>query len=163
MAETIRIDGLKQLEKNLRDLFPAIQGKKGFPKNVLRNAVRSMTIPVIESVKAHAPEDPETTTSIPLSVDKKLVPLSERDKFTAKGDSFEAYDVGVRTRKSGTKKSAWYYHFLELGTDKQPAQPFLRPAAMDSKGKALINFKTKLGFDLERIAKKLGNRNKPRR
>ena len=162
MAETIRTDGLRELERALRDLTPAIQGKKGFAKNPLRSAVRAMTVPVIEAARAKAPVDPETRTSIPKAIDKRLIPIKERDRFTTRGDSFEGYDVGYRLRSSAGVLSAWYAGFLELGTDKQPAQPFLRPALEENKDKAISAFKAKLGKDLDLIARKLRNRGRIR-
>lgn len=35
-------------------------------------------------------------------------------------------DVRI-THGRGVKHDAWYYHFVEYGTVKQPAQPFIRP------------------------------------
>ena len=177
MVETVRIDGLAQLERNFRDLVPAIQGKKGIIQNPLRKAARAMTIPLVDSMKQHAQkiDDPETRTNIAASIGIRLIPIKERDVFTARGDSLEMYEVGPRKKgkgivasvigpqQKGSYLSAWYAHFVELGTEKQPAQPFMRPAAMDSKDKSTKAFMTTLSKDLKRIADWLGNRNKPRR
>jgi len=174
MAETIRIDGLAQLEKNLRDLAPAIQGKKGFPKNVLRNAARAMAKVVKDDAVARAPMSSEGSETkdgeiippgrLKRSITMKLLSARYRDRATLAGDSRELYYIGYKTgRGRDDPKGAYYGTMVELGTDKMSAQPFLRPAAIANKTKAPAVFKQKLGGDLERIAKKLGTRNKPRR
>lgn len=174
MAEQVRIDGLAQLEKNLRDLAPAIQGKKGFPKNVLRNAARAMAKLVEDDARARAPESEHGSKTrsgdvippgrLKRAITKKLLSTRFRDQATARGDSLEYYFVGVRAGKSrDDPKGAYYGPIVEVGSDKMPAQPFLRPALIANKQKAPAEFKRKLGGDLERIATKLGNRNKPRR
>lgn len=45
----------------------------------------------------------------------------------AQGDVVEGA-IGVRKKSGGATKSAWYARFVELGTARMPAKPFLRPA-----------------------------------
>ena len=163
MVETVRIEGLRELEIALRKLAPAIKG------NPLRKAVRKMTVPFFDAAvqNAHGINDPETRTNIADAMGIRLIPLSERDKFTAKGDSFEGYEVGPRKKGKGLKQyaigpqvkggyySAWYAHFVEFGTDKQAAQPFMRPALEATWRKSIDVFTDDLDKTLQRTVKRL--------
>ena len=153
MSETIRIEGLKELEKAFREIAPLIKG------NPLRAAARAMTVPLIEKAQELVYSNPETETDLALSIDKKLIPVSERDAATAKGDSIEVFEVGPRRRKSSTKKSGWYAHFVEFGIPSgkgaQPARPFMRPAFESTKQPMIDAFTGKLKKSLELARKRL--------
>ena len=163
--DVIRIDGLKELEIAFRKLAPSMKG------NPLRTAVRAMTVPIFEAAQQNAQriDDPETRTNISDAMGIGLIPISERDKFTARGDSLEMYEIGPRKKGKGLRVgeegpqvkggyfSAWYAHFVEFGTDKQRAQPFMRPA-LGSKRLIAINefmksFDKKLQATARRLAK----------
>jgi HK97 gp10 family phage protein len=162
-TETIRIDGLKDLEKTLREIGPQIKG------NPLRAAVRAMTVPVFDASQRHAKriDNPETRTNISDAMGVRIVPTKERDKYTARGDSLEMYEIGPRKKGKGLKVgeegpqvkggyySAWYAHFVEFGTEKQAAQPFMRPAFNESKQKAVDEFTESLAKKLKKAAAKL--------
>lgn len=149
---SVEIDGLRELEARLKDLAPAFQGKKGFPGNPLRNAVRAGTKIIQERASALAPVDPETATSLKDAIDIRIVSVKERDIATRQGDSYEGYDIGYRTKGN---QSAMYGGWVELGTDKMAAQPYLRPALQEAGGKAIDALKQKLSTDLDKIVKKL--------
>ena len=163
VRDTIRIDGLKELEITLRKLGPSLKG------NPLRAAVRAMTVPVFEGAvqNANRIDDPETRTNIADSMGIGLIPISERDAFTARGDSVEMYELGPRTKGKGLNRgeegpqvkggyfSAWYAHFVEFGTEKQSAQPFLRPAFESKRLLAIDAFTKSLDKKLQANAKRL--------
>ena len=149
--ETIKIEGLKELEKTLREIAPMIKG------NPLRKAVQAMTVPLLERAVQHANaiDDIETKTNIARAMDKKLIPISERDAATSKGDSLEIYEVGPRKKKKKGVLPAWYAHFVEFGTVKQRPQPFLRPAFEETKQVMIDEFTDKLSKVLETARKRL--------
>lgn len=47
-----------------------------------------------------------------------------------------------------------YAHLIEFGTEKMPAQPFLRPALDQNRQKALTILRTGIGKNIEKEAKK---------
>ena len=161
--DTIRIDGLKELEITLRKLGPSLKG------NPLRASVRAMTVPVFDAAVQNAMRinDPETRTNIADAMGIGLVPIAERDKFTARGDSLEMYELGPRKKGKGLKRgeegpqvkggyfSAWYAHFVEFGTEKQSAQPFLRTAFNSQRLKAVDAFTKSLDKKLQANARRL--------
>ena len=150
--EFVEFEGLKELEAALRNIAPQIKG------NPLRTAARAMTVPFQERAGELAPKDPSTKTDIALAMDKKLIPVSERDVLTAKGDSAEIYEVGPRRKKKAGVLPAWYAHFLEFGTDRQSAQPFMRPAFEQTKDEAMKAFEAKLRKTLMAAAKRLAKK-----
>jgi HK97 gp10 family phage protein len=53
----------------------------------------------------------------------------------------------------GPERGAWYAHFVELGTRRSRARPFLRPALRARKGDVLRRFGARLRQHLERMAR----------
>jgi len=170
----VRIDGINALEKSFRELSAGMQGKQGFPKNLLRNSVRAAANVIKEEAKTrvHVSQDGSFVGEgskkehvapgrMKRSVTLKLPPISERDFYTSRGDSLEAYDIGYyRGRSRDDPKGAWYAGFEELGTARTPAHPVLRPA-LHTKAKAAFNkMQDKLGKDILRLARKLEARNR---
>ena len=152
--ETIKIDGLRELEVAFREIAPKIKG------NPLRTAARAMTVPIIESAKNRVHQNPETKTSLANAMDKRLIPVSERDAATAKGDSIEVFEVGPRKKKKKGVLPGWYAHFVEFGIPggrqgAQPARPFLRPAFEDTKHEQIEEFVKKFSKTLDLAAKRL--------
>lgn len=153
MSEQIQILGLKELENTLRKIAPMIKG------NPLRTAARAMTVPMIEKAQELVYTNPETDSNLANTIDKKLIPVSERDAATAKGNSVEVFEVGPRRRKSSKKGSGWYAHFVEFGIPSgrgaQPARPFMRPAFEMTKQPMIDAFTGKLSKSLELARKRL--------
>ena len=164
MAETIRIDGLKELEKTLRELTPMIQGKKGFSKNILRNSARAMANKAKEHAKAHVPVD---TGRLKEAITIKLMSVKYRDRATRAGDSREYYYLGYKTGMSRKDPKGAYYGTMvevgaktELGTEIMPPRPYLRPAVENNKSQLIKIFTDKFGNQLEVNARRLANRNR---
>jgi len=71
------------------------------------------------------------------------------------------------TRRASTNKTgltgfkggpAFYWRFLEFGTSKMPARPFMRPAAQAGSGRASAVAIEEMKKGIERVAKKLAKR-----
>ena len=67
------------------------------------------------------------------------------------------YGIGVRSQGSYVgkvasygPKDAYYWHFLEFGTRYQKAQPFLRPAFMTRRLKAVVTLRRRLWQGIEK-------------
>jgi len=150
-----RIDGLDDLEKALRDFGPMMQGKKGYPKNPLRTAARTMA----KAAKANAETRvPVATGRLQKAITIKLMSAKYRDVVTAKGDSVEFYYLGAKSGKSRSDTDGAYYaRFVEVGTANMSARPFLRPAVEEHQSQLIGAFKDNLSKSMEGVRKKLNN------
>ena len=111
---TLSIDGFKELEADFKLLSNAEQRK------VSRKAVRAGAIVFRDAVRANAPVD-SGVLKRSISVD------TVRGSATA-GVKFKKVLVKKKGKKGKHKSTPYYWYFLEHGTAKMPAQPFVRPA-----------------------------------
>ena len=166
MSKGTVILGEKELEEALRKLAPMIVGLKGYPKNALRNAARSGAkiaeedaanrahhLPSIEGTKY------KRTGKLEDAITTKIMSVSYRDQATLGGNSREYFYIGAKSKGRDDPNGAFYAKFVETGTDKMAARPFLRPAVDSNKGKIQTTMESKLRKDLIRIAKKIGDEN----
>ena len=102
----IDVKGIKEIDANLKRMSKALGRRTVL--NALRPAARRMR----DVAKRHVPVD---TGVLKKSIAVATLParLSGRNR------------IGVRL---GLKKSGWYGHFVEFGTEKQGPQAFMRPA-----------------------------------
>ena len=158
---TVKIEGLKELQNALNQLPREIQGRP------LRSAVSYGAKLVVDDVKSRVPVG--ETGILKTAVYRYR---SRRDSSTGR----ETFFVGIRAgkaqykdtaynRKKGrvgksykTQGEAYYWRFLEFGTAKMAAKPFLRPAFESSKSKAVEVIKQRLGKAIETQAKKLARK-----
>lgn len=159
--------GANELETALRTLAPMIVGLKGYPKNVLRNAARTGA-KIAEEDAANRAHNLRTiegseyrrTGRLEDAITVKIMSTKYRDMATLQGNSREYFYIGA---KSGTGRDdpngAYYANFVERGTDKMEARPFMRPAVESNTAKLTKTIGDKLGADLLRIAKKIGDEN----
>ena len=158
---TIKVEGLKELQKALKELPLEIQ------KRPLRSAVSAGAKVIADEAINKAPVG-ETGNLI-----KSLYRYrSRRQSPTGK----ETFLVGVRKgkgiygntrlnrrlgrvgKKYQTQGEAYYWRFVEFGTSKMPAQPFLRPAFESAKERAVQVMKERLGKAIELQARKLARK-----
>lgn len=155
MAETVKIEGLKELAAALREL----------PKAV---AARQLRLPV-----AHAAADmrDDARRRAPISEESlgpgRPKPGTLRKSIVIKkvmGNAMQAiYIVAVRHGKKfrdiGKRHAnldAYYWRFIEFGTTHAAARPFLRPAFEALKRQAVETIKKGLAEGIEVEAAKLG-------
>lgn len=146
-------EGLKGLEEEL----VALGAKEG--QKVLRAAARKAFAPVLEEARAKAPRDTGLLA-------ENIVIVTQAPK---EGDG--VVNVGLRIRKSketriskhgtskdGTQRMAtsphWRWHFVEGGTSKTAARPFLRPALDNNADKVVSNLRGELRKAIDRVLKK---------
>lgn len=169
MADTVQILGLDEVLAAMAALPDSIT------KNVAPYAMRQGANLIAKEAKSRAPvlRDPTDDRTVGLIRDR--IAVRKRKKKPA-GVSV-AYSVGVlggaslnekstrKTRKAGTvgnttdlKTRPAYWRFLEFGTEKQKAQPFLRPAFDNSAGAAITaiadGFRTGLARAITKAMKK---------
>lgn len=156
----VEIKGLKELKDALLQLPREIQGK------VLADAVRPAAFMVRDAARANAAKNRKTGL-----MEKAIVAYRNRSSTP---DRIQ-YDVGVtlkikqiggkigagkkirelRESTGGKAVSAFYWRFLEFGTKKMAAKPFLRPAWEGLKNAAAYQIKDSLANAIERAANKL--------
>lgn len=142
------VEGLDVLVRNLRDLQSQMKGQRGIAQNPLRSAVRVGAKDMAERIREAAPED---SGKMARSITEKIIPVRERDKFTAADKSFEAYDIGAT-------RQGFYATLVELGTSRTPAKPFMRPTLFSNETTFYRLFRDDLKKRLDRIVKTLERR-----
>lgn len=125
MSIDFRIEGLDDLERQFDRLIDTSKRK------VMQKSLNAGIAPIKKEAKAKAPVDK--------GVLKKSI-RSKQMKFT------ENPAVGIYV--SG---KAYYWRFLEEGTSKMAAVPFLRPAADSKHEEGVGKFKEKLKAEIDKI------------
>jgi HK97 gp10 family phage protein len=134
----MHVEGLQQLAQACREL----------PERIARSALRQATSAgaavVREEAKGRAPvyTGPIAQGHAPAGTLRKAVFMKQdRD---ASGPLNQVFVVGVRhgkafqkVGKKGVNRDAYYFRFVEFGTVKMSARPFIRPAFEMSKTKAV--------------------------
>ena len=156
MANPVRIEGLRELNAALARL------PRELDRKVLNAALMAGARPMVETIKARAPVDTGT-----LARNIRARPVRPYPGTTA------TVEIGVRrlnkrqvnllrekARKAGQspRVNAWYWRFLEFGTSKMPARPFMRPGFEAQKLGVIESIKLALARRIEREATKLGGK-----
>ncbi len=152
MQVSFKLSGFKSLEDKLRRLSPAIAGR-GIRRatfegvKVIRdaakvNAVRGGKYPkkylgyLVANIVAPRRRTEETTAKYSIVVrGTTLTKVARRKRATSRGPA-----GGYRA----VAGPAIYGRFLEYGTSKNPAYPFLTPAYFDNKDRAIAVIKRTL-------------------
>ena len=155
--ESVQVQGLDQLAKALKELPQRVA------RNGLRAAVYAGAKVIRDEAKLQAPvatgdlgADQPPRGTLKRSVIMKQIPeLSGAQKQTF----FVTVRHGKKYRKQGKKgnlsQDAWYWRFVEFGTVKMSARPFLRPAFEMKKHEAVTAIKTRLAQRIEQAAQEL--------
>ena len=157
----VKIFGLEQLKKALNQLPVEIQQK------ALRSAVSASAKVVVDAAIAKAPAGDTG------NLKKAIYRYRSR---SGSGTGGETYLVGVRKGKKAyantarnrrlnrvgkkytVEGEAYYWRYLEFGTVKMQAKPFMRPAFEGSKSRILDVMKERLGKAIQDQAKKLAKK-----
>jgi HK97 gp10 family phage protein len=158
--ETFKIEGLAELGKALREL----------PERVARNGLRVSVYAgakvVRDEARARAPKaalslgpNQPPPGTLKRSVIMKHIPeLSSLTRQTF----FVTVRYGKKYRKQGKKgnlsQDAWYWRFVEFGTRKMRARPFLRPALEAKRREAGQAMKDRLSERIEMEVSKLSRK-----
>jgi len=125
---------------------------KGLTEEMRRNVVTpaakdAMDIVLIDAKdRASRIDDPETANFIPANL-----AMVERK---ALGEELGAVviSVGVRMRKKGQKGgNTFYWWWVELGTEKNRAKPFLRPALANNREQLFQEFLSSAKYQLIKL------------
>ena len=158
---TVEIEGLSELLRRLEALPKEIAGKNGGP---VRRALGRAARLVRDEVRKNAPKRTGKLEANIIAArvrDDRPPGVSERFVVSVRGrkaryrdnrDNRRAGRVGQTYQKDG---EAFYWKFIEFGTAKMPARPFIQPGVAASAEAALKEFERALGADLDKIVRKL--------
>lgn len=121
---TVQVQNLPALQRDFSNLTAKMQ------RGVLRDALRAAARPVVASAK----------TKVPVRTGALKKGISQR--VSVKGSKAEAI-IGFRRKD-------FYGRFIELGTSKMSAKPFLRPALDESQQKIEEAFAQAINRGIER-------------
>lgn len=160
-SSTQRVEGLDQLLKNMQQLPRELVSKNG---GLVRSALFQATKLVREDVRARAPRDTGNLARNVIAVrdrnpqaagasERYLISVRrKRQTKAAKAKAVKKANGKIDYRKSG---DAFYWRFVEFGTQNAPAQPFLRPGFEAQKQPAVDAFKDSLAKGLQRTVRKM--------
>jgi len=147
MRTTLKVEGLRELEKALAEL------PKATAKNVVRKVLKEAAEPMVNAAQSNAPK-----LSGKLKADIKAstkLAKSQKPKAT--------YIAGIGYRSQGKSTVEMYVgpgqlpqaHLNEFGSRNNTAAPFMRPAFDAEAGGALDHIKSRMGEEIEKSAKRL--------
>jgi HK97 gp10 family phage protein len=162
---------VKETADRLKNLSTELSGKNGGP-------IRKALFQAAKVIELEAERRVQKVTG---RLERNIITLRDRNPREAPGNPVELFHVGVRgggkygakVRKRERKKvygmggsirqaeraaklsekDAYYWWFLENGTSKMPAQPYLRPAFEMKKEQAFQVFAKKLDQHVRRLEK----------
>lgn len=161
MADGVRVEGLAEVAKRLRALPPELGSKGGGP---IRFALFQSAKLVRDEAKQRVVRD---SGNLAANI------IAYRDRNPKASGATERYGIGMRRgtkqyannarnrrmkragQKFRTAGAAYYGRFLEFGTAKMAAKPFLRPAFEGRKHDAVKVFQAAFLKAVERAEKKL--------
>jgi HK97 gp10 family phage protein len=158
--EIVKVEGLAELARALREL-PDRVAKNGLRVSVYAGAKVIRDEARIRAPKAIAslgPDQPPPGTLKRSVIMKHIPELSSLTRQTF----FVTVRHGKKYRKQGKKgnlsQDAWYWRFVEFGTRKMRARPFLRPALESKRRDAVQAMKDRLTERIELEAKNLNRK-----
>lgn len=136
----VKIEGLDELKKTLTGVMPREA------TNILRRTTLKIASAVRDEVRKKAPV---RTGKLRRSI------KSKRDRGTKTNISASV----IADRSGGKSGSGYHWHFLEFGTVKMTAQPFIVPTVEAMRSKTDEMYRKEFGVQFER---EMAKRNKKR-
>jgi len=134
----VKIDGLQELETNLLKL-PEDLAKLGLGR-AARKAMALLQLAI--------------AFQAPVLTGKLRRGIKMRSKFIGDGVQGGTIVVSIGLQLSPKEDSAFYGRFLEFGTVKMPAKPFMKPEFDAHAQEVLANFGKELGEEIEKVARR---------
>lgn len=160
MAELEHVDGLAELKRALEEL------PKNIGRNVLRGAVRAGAAVIRAESQARAPVYAGDVSKghPPPGTLKRAIYMKQIAELS--GATRQTFIVGARKGrkyrhqgKSGNlSQDAYYASFVEFGTSRMAARPFMRPAFEAKKNAAVEAIKAYLAQRIPAEAEKLARK-----
>lgn len=146
LVARVKVEGLRELEQNLRAL------PKATARDVLKRVLIKRAEPMAETMRSLVPDDPATPETVDLKgsigIGTKLSKRQARLHRKENKDDKQFAEVFVG---AGPKPQA---HLQEFGTVNHGPQPFVRPAWDQHKDSILAGLKDDLWNEIEKTAKR---------
>ncbi|MDF2811129.1 MAG: hypothetical protein K0S56_2160 [Microvirga sp.] len=164
MKTTLKVEGLAELQKGLE------QFKKSTQTGVLTRVLRKAAKPIETAAKANAPVDSgELRDSIITEVIRTNAgKAAYTDAMRSGASRVEAGQAARAANREAAgrgasstvrvRAKAWYSHFIEWGTRKASAHPFLGPALRQKEGAAVKSIAADLKSEIEKTAARVAKR-----
>lgn len=131
----VRIEGMDELKAKLTDVLPREA------RNILRRTTLKIASDVRDKVRQRSPVD---TGNLKRSI------KSKRDKGTPTNITSSVYV----DRSGGKSGKGYHYHFVEFGTVKMPAQPFIVPTVEEMRPSLSEEYRKEFGAQFEKELQK---------
>lgn len=155
-ALEFRLLGVDDAITMLKSLPPEIVSKRGGP---VKKALRKAALVILKEAKLNVAHSTES-----LAEDATSTKTLEQSLIAARGkpppdQNGERYTIRVKKRfytREGKRVSTFMTaRWLEYGTEKQPAEPWLRPAGASKAAAAISTMTSELTREINRVVKKL--------
>ena len=161
MAETIKVHGLQELSQTLMKLPAELE------KRVIMGALRAAGQTIRKEAMARAPilqePDPRRRAGTLL---KSISVRRVKGKvavyvgvFGLSGKRMAAFKAGGGTKGANNPDDPYYWKWVEYGTKKMAARPFLRPAFEAKKFEAIRLFEAYMKKRLDKEVRKVAQAN----
>lgn len=159
-AGTVRIEGLAQLERALRELperiaHRALRVSVYAGAKVIRDAARAQAPKAAQSLGHKRPSPGTLKRSVIMKHIRELSGGGRQTFYVLVRQGRKYRNQGKRGNLS---QDAWYWRFVEFGTRKMNARPFLRPALESRRREAVGAIKQRLTQRIEIEARALNGR-----
>lgn len=155
-ALTLKVVGLTELERRLREFGPKVAA------NGLRSSTLAGAKIFLNAVRDTAPHRTGILRASLVTKRRRTAPHEARYSIVSKGVKLTFGDTRLnrRLRRVGKKYQAdgpgFYGKFLEFGTSKMAARPFMRPAFNNNTDAAIDAVANGLRKAIDRAAKRAG-------
>ena len=161
MAETIKVHGLQELSQTLMKLPAELE------KRVIMGALRAAGQTIRKEAMARAPilqePDPRRRAG---TLRKSISVRRVKGKvavyvgvFGLSGKRMAAFKAGGGTKGANNPDDPYYWKWVEYGTKKMAARPFLRPAFEAKKFEAIRLFEAYMKKRLDKEVRKVAQAN----
>lgn len=161
MATVVKITGLDGVLDTLKALPAEVVSKRGGP---VKSALRKGSLVILRQAKLNLARSTES-----LGEDDTSTGLLQKNLVATRGkpppgENGERYLIRVKRKKyirrGATVTTQQTAEWLEYGTEKQPAEPWLRPAFNATAQQAITTTVTELRKGIDRIVNKLAKQNR---
>ena len=153
MTDSVKIVGLSDLEKKMKDLGPKVQRKH------MRTAVNQAARIVRDEARKLAPHRTGLLRKSIQTKNRKEAGNPQRTTFSigVLSDVAKGGLTARSTNKTGLEgfvnSPIYYWRFFEFGTVKMSARPFMRPAFAATKQQQINSLKVRLTANIAKEAK----------
>lgn len=138
---TVQVDGLRDLGDRMKTL------KSDMANRIARAATAAGSVVIRDAAKQKVPVD---TGNLRQNVIVKRLPKSESAGLTSEHIVTVRKGKLTKKQKGAGLKDAFYGSFVEFGTVKMPARPYLRPAFDQNKERAVDAIKDRIAARLKK-------------